>query len=365
MIKLIKPYISFSDVEEEFKEIFESGIFTRGKYTGEFVETLKSFTGAKYAFLASSATTALSVCLRILDIGHGDEVICSDFSFPASANVIEDTGAKPVFADVSLDTFNMLPSELEKKITSKTKAVILVDALGNPSGVHRILEICHKHNIPLIQDSACAIGSSENGVQVGNIADLTCFSFHPRKLLTTGEGGAITTNNPQYAEKLSVKLLHGAVMKEDRMDFIDYGYNYRLPDLQCVMGIKQFAKLKDIITERNETRLEYIKHLHPLGFKVQEISPETIHNVQSLVFRMPEGKKREALTNYLKSKQIESTLGTYSLSATTYYANKYKDIQENGRTLQNETITLPCYRGVDVLFVCNSIEEWIKNDKTS
>ena len=199
MIKLIKPYISYSDVESEFKEIFESGMFTRGKYVEQFATTLKEFTGAKYAFLASSATTALSVCLRILEIGQGDEVICSDFSFPASGNVIEDTGAKPVFADVSLETYNMLPAELEKKITSKTKAVILVDALGNPSGAHRILEICRSKNIPLIQDSACAIGSSENGIPVGNIADLTCFSFHPRKLLTTGEGGAITTNNAEYA----------------------------------------------------------------------------------------------------------------------------------------------------------------------
>lgn len=362
MIKLIKPYISYSDVESEFKEIFESGMFTRGKYVEQFATTLKEFTGAKYAFLASSATTALSVCLRILEIGQGDEVICSDFSFPASGNVIEDTGAKPVFADVSLETYNMLPAELEKKITSKTKAVILVDALGNPSGAHRILEICRSKNIPLIQDSACAIGSSENGIPVGNIADLTCFSFHPRKLLTTGEGGAITTNNAEYAEKLSIKLLHGAVMKNDMMDFVDYGYNYRLPDLQCVMGIKQFARLPEIVKERNEIREEYITQLSPLGFIAQKTSPGTVHNVQSLVFRMPTGKFRPALTAYLKSKGIESTLGTYSLSATTYYANKYADIQKNGQTLQNETITLPCYRGVDVSFVCKTIQDWISND---
>lgn len=361
MIKLIKPYISYSDVENEFREIFESGMFTRGKYVDQFAATLKSFTGAKYAFLASSATTALSVCLRILNIGQGDEVICSDFSFPASANVIEDTGAKPVFADVSLDTYNMLPSELEKKITPKTKAVILVDALGNPSGAHRILEICRSKSIPLIQDSACAIGSSENGVPVGNIADLTCFSFHPRKLLTTGEGGAITTNNTEYAEKLNVKLLHGAVMKNEMMDFVDYGYNYRLPDLQCVMGIKQFARLPEIVKERNEIRLEYIEKLRPMGFIAQEKSVDTIHNVQSLVFRMPIGRSRPALTTFLKLKGIESTLGTYSLSATTYYANKYKDIQKNGQTLQNETITLPCYRGVDVSLVCNTIQDWISS----
>ncbi|MCC6275244.1 MAG: DegT/DnrJ/EryC1/StrS family aminotransferase, partial [Leptospiraceae bacterium] len=348
MIKLIKPYISYSDVEGEFREIFESGVFTRGKYVDQFTNTIKKFTGAKYAFLTSSATTALSICLKILGIGPGDEVVCSDFSFPASANVIEDTGAKPVFADVSLKTYNMLPSELEKRISSKTRAVILVDALGNPSGAHAIKEICNSRNLPLIEDSACSIGSSESNVQVGNIADLSCFSFHPRKLLTTGEGGAITTNNPKYAEILSVKLLHGAVAKNEMMDFVDYGYNYRLPDLQCVMGLKQFTKIKDIVRERNETRSEYVRHLHPMEFIVQEISENTIHNVQSLVFRMPPGKSRPALTSYLKTKEIESTLGTYSLSSTTYYSKKYNDIQKNGNILQNETITLPCYKGVNV-----------------
>lgn len=347
MIKLIKPYISFEEVEAEFKDVFESGWFTKGKFVDEFRSELKKYTGAKHAFLATSATTALTACLKVLDIKEGDEVIVSDFSFPASVNVIEDVGAKPVFADVDLKTYNMTPAELEKKITAKTKAVIFVDALGNPSGLHEIQKICKKHNIVLIEDAACAIGSTEFGQKCGNIADITCFSFHPRKLLTTGEGGAITTNNDEWARKLDIKLNHGSVFKDDKFDFVDYGYNYRLSELQAVMGIKQLRKLDSIVKERNQVRRQYIDFLTPHGFKVQETSSDVVHNIQSLVFVVPESVDRDKLVKSLKKNGVEATLGTYCLSNCTYYRNKYNDIQKNALFLEQKTITLPCYDGLD------------------
>lgn len=361
MIKLIKPYISFAEVEKEFREIFESGIFTRGKYVGALADSISAYTGARFTHLASSATTALSMALRVLKIAPGDEVICSDFSFPATANVIEDIGAIPIFADVRPDTFNMDVESLQQKITPRTKAVMFVDALGNPAGIHEIRDFCRSKQLPLIEDAACAIGSSENGNKVGAIADISCFSFHPRKLLTTGEGGAITTNNPAFDEILRIKLLHGAVATTEGMDFVDFGYNYRLPDLQCVMGIKQLQKLDTIVRERNEIRSKFIEQLSPLGFLVQAHSNTTVHNVQSLVFRMPHGTNRQALTNYLKNAGIESTLGTYSMSSTTYYAKKYKDIQPTSKLLQDTTITLPCYAGVPVDLICQEIGNWLKN----
>lgn len=357
MIKLIKPYIAFSEVEADFKDIFESGWFTKGKFVDQFREDLKTYTGAKHAFLATSATTALTICLKVLDIKEGDEVIVSDFSFPASANVVEDVGAKTVFADVDLKTFNMLPEDLERKITKNTKAVIFVDALGNPSGIHAIKAICEKHKIPLIEDAACAIGSSENGVRCGNIADLTCFSFHPRKLLTTGEGGAITTSNDKYATLLDVKLNHGSVMKDGKFDFIDVGFNYRLPELQAVMGIKQLKKLDSIVTERNQVRDAFQDKLKALGFEMQATTENVVYNVQSLVFVVPKNVDRDALVNKLKTEGVETTLGTYSLSACTYYKGKYNDVQKNGEYLQVNTITLPCYEGVDVNFIANAIKK--------
>lgn len=358
MIKLIKPYIEYEEVVEEFKDIFESGWFTKGRYVEEFKELLKEYTGAKHAFLTTSATTALSMCLKLLNIGVGDEVIVSDFSFPATANVVEDLGAIPVFADVDLESFNMLPSELEKKITPKTKAVIFVDALGNISGIHAIKAICQQHNIPLIEDAACAIGSSEYGIKSGNIADMTCFSFHPRKLLTTGEGGAITTNNDIWAERLEIKLNHGATVKDGKIDFVDFGYNFRMSEIQAVMGIKQLRRLDGIVDSRLQVRDQYIRALNPLGFVPQSIHDQVKYNVQSLVFLVPEGTIRDRLVEFLKMRNIESTLGTYSLSGTTYYAKKYDTIQQNGSYLENNTITLPCYWEVDVEEVVNNIKEF-------
>lgn len=355
MIKIIKPYINFDEVKSEFEDIFESGWFTKGKYVEQFRNEIKTYTGAKYSFLTTSATTALTMSLKILDIKVGDEVIVSDFSFPATVNVVEDLGAIPIFADVDLNTYNMLAEELGKKITVRTKAVIFVDALGNPSGIHKIIDICQKNNIPLIEDAACAIGSSENGIKCGNIADFTCYSFHPRKLLTTGEGGAITVNNEEYAKKLEIKLNHGAVFKDGKMDFIDYGYNYRMSEIQAVMGIKQLQKLDEIVVFRNRTRIEYINRLLKLGFEVQKINKNVVHNIQSLVFKVPNKVDRDELVKYLKENDIETTLGTYCLSATSYYKNKYNNIQPNAKFLEDNTITFPCYDDVNIDKVLSTI----------
>ena len=358
MIKLIKPYISFNEVKNEYEEIFDSGWFTKGKFVEAFRDEIKNYTGAKYAYLTTSATTALTMALKALKIRAGDEVIISDFSFPATANVVEEIGAIPIFADVSLETYNMRPEELENKITSKTKAVIFVDALGNPSGIHKIKEICQRYNIPLIEDGACAIGSSENGVKCGNIADFTCFSFHPRKLLTTGEGGAITFNNDNYVEFFDIKLNHGAKLENGKFDFVDFGYNYRLPELQCVMGIKQFQKLDQIVASRNEMKIQYKRALEVLGYKIQKLSINVIHNVQSLVFVVPKEINRDKLVKYLKGKGIESTIGTYCLSNTSYYAHKYNDMQVNAKYLEKTTITLPCHDDVDVMYITTQLKEY-------
>lgn len=355
-IRLMKSYISFEDVEAEFRQVFETGIFTRGPFIQQFKDKLCEFSGARYAFPATSATTALWTCMRVLNLGPGDEVIVSDFSFPATANVVEDLGATPVFADVDIKTFNMLPEALEAAISSKTKAVVFVDALGNPTGISKIKAICEKHDLPLIEDAACAIGSSENGLRCGSIADMTCYSFHPRKLISTGEGGAITTNREDWAEWLEVKLFHGAKgMKGVALDFVDYGFNFRLPELQAIMGMKQLDRIEEIIRHRNEIRDQYIKALEPLGFTPQQIGENVVYNVQSMVFTVPAGLNRDALIAKLKELGVETTIGTYAMSSGTYFERKYDNVQPNSNWLQNNTITLPCYEQVDVAAVCTAI----------
>jgi dTDP-4-amino-4,6-dideoxygalactose transaminase len=339
MIKLIKPFVTFEDIKEDFQNIFNSGILTRGAYVSAFAKSLCDYTGSKYCYFTTSATTALSACLKVLDIKPGDEVLLSDFSFPATANVVEDLYAYPVFVDVDLETYNMRPDDLEKKITKKTKAVIFVDALGNPSGIHRIKSICTDHNIPLIEDAACALGSAESDVKCGNIADLTCFSFHPRKLLTTGEGGAILTNNEEYKSILNIKFAHGAVAVDGKLEFIDYGYNYRLPELQAAMGIKQLEKLDDIIAIRQKIRNDYIRLISSLGFIAQKISEQVSYNVQSVVFTAPPNIRRDKLIQHLKENDIESTIGTYCLSACAYYRKKYNVNKLRGDDVSDKNLT--------------------------
>jgi perosamine synthetase len=303
--------------------------------------------------LATSATTALSVCLKLLGVGPGDEVVVADFSFPATANVVEDLGARPVFADVSLETYNVLPATLATRLTKRTRAVIAVDVFGNPTGMHDIADLCRERGVPLIEDAACAMGSGERGVRCGSIADLTCFSFHPRKLLTTGEGGAIATNRPEWSAWLDVKLNHGARDGKGgyAQDFVDYGYNYRLSEPQAIMGRAQLRKLDGIVASRNLIRAKCLERLAPAGFVPQRIGNEITFNVQSLVFRVPAGVDRNSLIAAVREDGIETTIGTYCLSGTTYYRGRYGDVQPNAELLQRETITLPCYAGVDVDFV--------------
>lgn len=359
MIKLIQPYIHFDEVKEDFKEIFDSGWLTKGKYIQQFMQNLKDYMNVRYAYATTSATTALSICLKALNLQSQDEVIVSDFSFPATSNVLEDLGVKPIFADVCLSTFNMLPEELEKKISKKTKAVIFVHALGNPSGISKIQEICRHYKIPLIEDAACAIGSSECGKKAGIFGELGCFSFHPRKLLTTGEGGAVVFNEESFKEFFEIKLNHGVVFHQGKFDFVDFGYNYRLPELQAVMGIKQLKKLDNIIQERNQIREAYIQYLNPLGFQAQEINKEVVFNVQSMVFVVPKNICRDDLIAYLYQNGIESTLGTYCLSGTTFCRNKYNAIQKNAKFLEDSTLTLPCYKGVDVEYISQTIQKFL------
>ena len=355
-VRLIKPYVNYDSVARDFQQVFESGVFTRGPYVKQFAKDLGSYVAAKHCFLTTSATTALWVCLKALNIQHGDEVAISDFSFPATANVVEDLGARPVFIDVNLGTFNMCVDDLLHKLTPQTKAVIFVDSFGNPSGQDDIKALCEQRSLPLIEDAACAIGSLYNGRRCGSLSDLTCFSFHPRKLLCTGEGGAITTNNDGWAEWLEAKLAHGARISSNGLpDFSSYGFNFRMSELQAAMGIAQLKHLDEIIVQRQSVRDSYADCLKPLGFKQQIVNKKCLHNVQSTVFRVPEHINRDQLIEKLKLQAIETTIGTYCQSGLSYYRAKYQSVQKNACLLETNTITLPCYEGVPWEMVCEQI----------
>ena len=356
MIKLIQPSITLKSINDELKEIFDSGQFTQGKYVDLFQNSLQDYLGVEYVGLTTSATTALALGLRVMGVKPGDKVAVSDYSWPASSNVIEELGATPVFIDIDNQTFNMSATDLEKKINDRFAAVIFVDTFGNPSGIKEIKNICTRHNVPLLEDAACALGSKIDDIKVGAFSDITCFSFHPRKVLNTGEGGAITTNNKKYIDDLKIKLSAGASGKaEIGLNFVDFGFNFRLTEIQALMGWKQLLTLDELINERNKIKEDYITSLENYKFAPQKIETGIKHNSQSVVFLVPDNINRNDLVKYLLTKDIESTLGTYCLSATSFNKAKYNEIQETSSLIHSKAITLPCYQGLEVKKVAHEI----------
>jgi perosamine synthetase len=265
MIPIAKPYLT----EEEAKAAHDTiltGWITQGPRVAEFEEKFAAYTQAKYAVAVSNCTTALHLAMIVSGIGAGDEVICPSMSYIATANSIKYTGAKPVFAEVIPETYNLDPVDAEKKITPKTKAILLVHQIGMPADIDAFTKLAEKHNLKLIEDAACAVGSTYKGKKIGSHSELVCFSLHPRKVISTGDGGFITTNREDYYQRMKLLRQHGMSVN-DRVrhesakvifeDHIEVGYNYRMTDIQAAVGIKQLAKLDWIIAERRKIALRY------------------------------------------------------------------------------------------------------------
>lgn len=259
-------YIDEKDIEAVCK-VLRSDFLTCGPKITELEQKLCSVTGAKYAVVCSSGTAALHISCLAAGIGEGDEVITTPITFAASANCALYCGARPVFADINEDTYNLDPSEAEKKITGKTKAIVAVDYTGQAVELNRFQKICREHHLVLIEDAAHSIGTSYNGKMVGNIADMTTFSFHPVKTVTGGEGGAVLTNSEEYYKKLLLFRAHGITRDRTMMERSPEGpwyyeqvalsTNYRMTDMQAALIISQLDKLEMFSKRRKEIVAKY------------------------------------------------------------------------------------------------------------
>ena len=249
-------------------EVLVSDYLTCGPKVSELEEKLAAYCGCKYAVAVSNGTAALHCACIAAGLKPGDEVITTPLTFAASANCVLYVGATPVFADVNPETYNIDPESIKAHITDKTKAVIAVDFTGQCVENEKIRAICDEYNLIFIEDAAHAIGSSYKGKKVGSLADMTCFSFHPVKTITSGEGGAITTNNEEFHKKLVLAHTHGITHDEDLMEDaphegpwyyeeISLGYNYRLTDIQSALLISQLEKLELFKKKRQEIVKKY------------------------------------------------------------------------------------------------------------
>ncbi len=261
-------YLDEKDVQAVV-DVLHSDYLTCGPKITELEQKLCELTGAKYAVVCSNDTAALHIACMAAGVSAGDEVITTPITFLASANCALYCGAKPVFADIDEETYNIDPKEIEKALTPKTKAVVAVDYTGQVVDLDAIMETCHKQNVVVIEDAAHSIGTLYKGRPVGSIADMTTFSFHPVKTVTAGEGGAVLTDNEEYYKKLLLYRSHGMTRDQAQMtkeseggwyyQMIDLGYNYRMTDMQAALLISQLEKLplfskrrKEIVARYNE-----------------------------------------------------------------------------------------------------------------
>jgi perosamine synthetase len=267
MINIAKPYLTKEEAQGAYDAIM-TGWITQGPRVQEFEERFAGYVGARYAVAVSSCTAALHLAMIVAGVEPGDEVICPSLSFIATANSIRYVGAKPVFAEVDPLTYNIDPGHAEKLITDKTKAILAVHQMGMPADIDKFKKICKRYSLKLIEDAACAAGSAYKGKKIGSHSGLVCFSFHPRKVITTGDGGIITTTNQGYYKRLKLLRQHGMSIS-DRVrhlakkiifeDYVEVGYNYRMTDIQAAVGIKQLQKLDWIVSKRRKIAERYNK----------------------------------------------------------------------------------------------------------
>jgi perosamine synthetase len=262
------PYGRQSISEEDIQavvEVLRSDWLTTGPKVGEFEDRFAAWVGAKYGISFSSGTAALHAVAFAAGLGPGDEAITTPMTFCATANCVLYQGAVPVFADVSADTLNLDPAEVDKLLSPRTKAILAVDYAGHPADLEALLALTRRNGIPLIEDACHALGASYRGKRVGSIADMTVFSFHPVKHLTTGEGGMVTTNDARLAETLRRFRNHG-ISTEARQrqasgqwnyEMVLLGFNYRLTDVACALGLSQLSNLAGNLARRREIAAHY------------------------------------------------------------------------------------------------------------
>jgi perosamine synthetase len=324
--------------EEEWQATREpliNGWLTSGPKVREFEQLFAERHQVKHALAVTSATTALHLALVALEVGPEDEVIVPAFTWVSTANVVLYCGANVIFADVDPVTFNIDPEDLKKRITSKTKAIITVHLFGLCANMDAIKAIAG--NIPLVEDGACAAGAAYKGTPAGALGTIGCFSFHPRKSVTTGEGGMITTNDDRLAEVMSMLRNHGASISEEQRhhgprpyilpDFNMLGYNYRMTDLQGAVGVVQIKKLDTFIDEREKWAAWYSEQLKDIPWlRTPQFGTEYKHGWQSFVTFVDESKapcSRNEIMEKLQEQGISTRPGTHAVHMLDYYAKKY------------------------------------------
>ena len=321
MIPLGRPLIPAS-AWKDLKAILASGQLVEGARCRAFAESLSAFTGSPHVVLINSGTSALYLALRALGIGVGDAVVVPAYSFPATANAVAWAGATPVFADVNPLTWNLDAGTVEAALASagvatirRIKAVMPVQAFGNPVDMGPLSALARSRGWKVIEDAACALGSTLGGQACGTHGEVGCLSFHPRKILTTSEGGALLVRSPKLAARLELMKNHGMQKRAGKICFLEPGLNLRFTEVGAALGLAQMRILPALLKERAALAGRYLAGLRKLGLTVQETVREGAPNRQSLVARLPFRSlaARDRFIADMAARNIQVNIGTYFL----------------------------------------------------
>lgn len=305
-IPLARPYIGKEEINA-VSGVIRSGTLSLGPKLLEFEERFAEFIGTKYAIAVNSGTSGLHLCIKALNIKTGDEVVTTPFSFVASSNPVIFEGAKPVFADIDERTYNIDPEKLERAITKKTKAIILVHLFGEPCDMEAIMAISKEKGIPVIEDSCEALGATYNGKKVGAFGKAAVFAFYPNKQITTGEGGIIVTDDLKFAQVCKSLRNQGRDDSGEWLNHVNIGYNYRLNEMSCALGIEQLKKIKFILKKRKEIAKRYNDTFGKIdGLIVPYDDPFSQRSWWVYYLRVKNGLNRNRVITYLNNNGISS-----------------------------------------------------------
>lgn len=362
-IPLGKPDITEKDIEAVVK-VLKTGMLIHGENVQALEKAFANFHNVDHAIAVSNGTATLHLALKVLNIGVGDEVIVPALSYIATANVVELAGATPVFVDIEASTYNIDVKKIEEKISSRTKAIIPVHEFGLACDIDKVCAIAKKNNLFVIEDAACALGALQNGKAAGSFGCMGSFSLHPRKSITSGEGGVLVTNDERLAIKLRQLRNHGIEMENGKMNFVEAGFNYRLTDFQAALAFSQFERIGNILPYKQELADIYLSGIKNPKITLPVVPEGHNHTWQTFHVLLHEELDQQKVIALLKEKNIGTNYGAQCIPAQTYYLNKYGHASAidfpNAYRAFTKGLALPLYERLtkeQVLYIAQTINQ--------
>lgn len=342
-----------------------SWISAKGKFVQEFESAFEKYIGADHAITVANGTVALHLALIALGIGNGDEVIVPTLTYVASVNAIAYTGATPVFVDSLKGNWQVDSDDIERKITEKTKAIMVVHLYGHPCDMTRIMEIARKHDLFVVEDCAEAFGSYFEGQHVGTFGDISTFSFYGNKTITTGEGGMVVTNDETlYARATHLKDQGMAKFRQYWHDVI--GYNYRMTNICAAIGLAQLEQADKFLRQKRDVADWYKKYLQGTPVEFHQEDPNVRHSYWMCSILVPKGVERDPLRELLKDRNVETRPVFYPVHTMPMYSQRYQK-HRNAEDIGWRGMNLPSWQGLNedqVRYICNVIHEFYQTSGT-